>query len=361
VNYLTLAVAGARKTQSIVEACASEEPKRRLVISYTQSAQNDIESRLRRGCKPTQLPTVLGWYAFLLQHWVRPFLPNLFPGRRLGGFNFEGGPRKGAKGFVLAKGADRYLDSSSRAYGQFLSKLSVDVAKASDEAVVDRLEKIYDEIYIDEVQDLTGYDLDIIENLLRSGISVTMVGDLRQSLFSTNFHDPRHPKYRGLGMLDWFTDMKTKGLLDISYSNKTWRSNQAVASFSDSIFDPRHKMPPTMSLQSRVSAHDGVYVVSPTDAAAYRDVYGPVLLRPSKATPTPQNVDVTNFGLAKGATFERVLIYPTKPILDFLDGKSFLAERSAFGLYVATTRAVHSVAFVHPSPSNATVPQWVPA
>jgi superfamily I DNA/RNA helicase len=37
-------------------------------------------------------------------------------------------------------------------------------------AVIHRLENIYNYIYIDEVQDLSGYDLDLIELLFRSKI-----------------------------------------------------------------------------------------------------------------------------------------------------------------------------------------------
>ena len=50
-----------------------------------------------------------------------------------------------------------------------------------------------------------------------------------------------------------------------------------------------------------------------------------------------ENAPAINFGDAKGLTFERVLIYPTKPILAWLKDCK---------LYVAITRAMHSAAFV---------------
>ena len=52
-----------------------------------------------------------------------------------------------------------------------------------------------------------------------------------------------------------------------------------------------------------------------------------------------------NIGVAKGSTFDRVLIFPTNPMRQFLDedpSKLKAPER----LYVAVTRARHSVAFV---------------
>lgn len=60
-----------------------------------------------------------------------------------------------------------------------------------------------------------------------------------------------------------------------------------------------------------------------------------------------ENAPAINFGDAKGLTFERVLIYPTKPILAWLkDCNSKLEPKSRAKLYVAITRAMHSAAFV---------------
>ena len=54
-----------------------------------------------------------------------------------------------------------------------------------------------------------------------------------------------------------------------------------------------------------------------------------------------------NFGDSKGLTFDRVLIYPTKPMLAwFLDHKTELKFQSRSKLYVAITRARHSVGIV---------------
>jgi DNA helicase II / ATP-dependent DNA helicase PcrA len=55
-----------------------------------------------------------------------------------------------------------------------------------------------------------------------------------------------------------------------------------------------------------------------------------------------------NFGMSKGLSFDRVLIYPTVPIIKWLKNcSSDLAATSRSKLYVAITRARHSVAFVY--------------
>lgn len=314
-----MAVAGARKTQSIVDACAGGDPlKRRLVLTYTLTGQRDLERRLRAECEPTAMPDVSGWYSFLLRHWVKPFLPLLYPGRRLGGLNFEGLPLSNERGIVIAKGPERHLDSASRAYKRFLSKLAIEVADAADGTVLTRLQRMYDEIYIDEVQDMTGYDLDVLERLLGTTAKVSMVGDIRQSVFDTNPQDPRLRQFRGLKMLDWFKSHDDAGRLDLSFSSTTYRCKQEIATFSDSIFRDSLDFPPTQSAQTQSSPHDGVFVVAPAQVDAYIDEFNPACLRYWSRTPVPDGVSATNFGVCKGLTHERVLIFPTGPIIDFV-------------------------------------------
>lgn len=71
-----------------------------------------------------------------------------------------------------------------------------------------------------------------------------------------------------------------------------------------------------------------------------------------------------NFGLSKGLTFNRVLIYPTKPMLDWLSGKSKdMKDESLSKFYVAVTRARYSVAFVYKTkrlPTNDIGTKWTP-
>ncbi|MER7433706.1 UvrD-helicase domain-containing protein [Pseudonocardia alni] len=355
MNRAVLAVAGSRKTQSIVDACIdSPGNRRRLVLTYTISAQRDVETRLARACS-AQLPDVTGWYAFLLHHWIRPYLPLLFPDRRLTGLNFTE-----RTGVDYTTGPARYLDGNSRAYKRYLAKLAVDVAAASNGAVIDRLEHMYDEIHVDEVQDLTGYDLEVLEKLFASRIDIHLVGDVRQSTFNTNPQDPKNKKYRDLKMLDWFVHHGKKNTLSVEYSNRTWRSNQIIATFSDTIFPESCDFPPTESLQTRTTTHDGVFVVPTKHVDTYIKAFSPLCLRHSSATRTPDGVQPLNFGVAKGFTCDRVLIFPTTSIADFLNKGKQLTGKSACGLYVATTRAIHSVAFVLDGYRGSTLATWAP-
>jgi DNA helicase-2/ATP-dependent DNA helicase PcrA len=54
-----------------------------------------------------------------------------------------------------------------------------------------------------------------------------------------------------------------------------------------------------------------------------------------------------NYGESKGLGFDRVLIYPTKPILDFILNNKDLDGMSRAKFYVAITRARYSVGIVY--------------
>lgn len=356
MNRLTLAVAGSRKTQSIVDACAQGAPeKRRLVVTFTQTGQAELERRLQTECAPGSVPEVMGWFAFLLRHCVRPYLPLLFQNQQLRGLNFDGKPVGGR----YATGVARYFDAGGGAYRLHLSKLAFEVLKMSRGAAMDRISHIYDEIYIDEVQDLTGCDLHILERLLQAeSMDLHMVGDVRQSVFDTNPQDPNLKKYRGVAMLDWFELYEEKGLLDVSHNVETWRSNQAIADFSDQLFPAEFTFASTISRQVTATGHDGMFAITAADVPSYVDQFQAQPLRESKTTARTSDLPFRNFGKVKGLTFDRVVIYPTAPIAKYLTDGTELKPKTACGLYVAVTRAKYSVAFVLPESKTTGLTPW---
>lgn len=342
-NHLVLAVAGGRKTQSIVQACVDSPSERKiLVLGYTRASQDELVTRINVAAPFKRNVEVMGWYALLLRHLIRPYLPLKYPGHRLTGLNFDGEPAAGR----YAAGAARYLDAQDRAYQLHLSKLALDVMEVSRGAVIDRLQHIYDEIYIDEAQDLGGCDLDILESLFKSTIDVRLVGDMRQALLSTNVRDPRHRKYRFANLIDWFRLHEAGGLLSIEEQPESYRSNQVIADFSDSVFANRGQYSPTVSRSIVSHCHSGLFAVSPIDVPAYRQFFDPLCLRHGANSGGGLDLPYVSFGNAKGRTVPHVLIYPTAGIRSFLNKGTELEGRTACALYIAATRAQHSVAFI---------------
>jgi DNA helicase II / ATP-dependent DNA helicase PcrA len=74
--------------------------------------------------------------------------------------------------------------------------------EATGGQVINRLEALYDEIYIDEFQNLAGYDLEFLDLMFGSKIRVTVVGDPRQKTYSTN-RSRKNKKHLGHAMLTW--------------------------------------------------------------------------------------------------------------------------------------------------------------
>jgi DNA helicase-2/ATP-dependent DNA helicase PcrA len=73
-----------------------------------------------------------------------------------------------------------------------------------------------------------------------------------------------------------------------------------------------------------------------------------VQLRWNKKTKTNPSFPTYNFGESKGQTHERVLIYPTKEMIDWiLNNKSKLENGTRAKFYVALTRARYSSTIIY--------------
>lgn len=353
-NHLALAVAGGRKTQSLIEHCQSLSAERRVaIITFTQNNQQEICHRLAAQAGDRHNLEVMGWYRFLLHHFAKPFLRFKFPKLRVRGFDYEGRP------FRMAKGKDRFMNRSHELYSCELGRLSAELMGTTS-ALLRRLECLYDEILIDEVQDLSGYDWEILDALLESRIEVRMVGDMRQAVLSTNPRGQKNKQYGYAAALKWFRDREASGLLDITYKTKTYRCRPEIATFSDSIFHSSWGFPHTTSENSMVTGHDGVFLIHSQHVNQYVERFQPQCLRHSMGSAKQFSLNFMNFKASKGSTFERVLIAPTAKIEAFLKKNVHLESTSAAAFYVAATRAKQSLAIILDSPGGSELPIWVP-
>lgn len=355
-NHLTLAVAGSGKTRSLIEHCASlPRDRKALVVTYTQTNQAVLSGRLAGITGHISGIVVMGWFTFLLREFARPFLPFMFVNERVRGFNFDGRPHR------MAKGLRRFLDSAGRVYACELGRLAHELVAFSQGALLHRLECMYDEVLIDEVQDLSGYDWEIIDLLLGSTVEVRMVGDIRQSVLSTNPRSSKNKKYAYAEAVRWFREREARGALSISKEATTWRCHPDIAKFSDTIFDPSWGFPKTKSMNTTVTGHDGMFLLRHEHVHEYVERFRPRCLRASANSGKALDLDYMNFGLAKGTSFERVLIVATAPITKFVQAGTCLDPIPAAKFYVAVTRAAQSVVIVVDEPGESMLPYWNPA
>ncbi|MGN0517191.1 MAG: hypothetical protein ACI4II_00525 [Acutalibacteraceae bacterium] len=97
--------------------------------------------------------------------------------------------------------------------------------------------------------------------------------------------------------------------------------------------------------------------MSPSDVDAYLSIYQPMQLRDTRKTSVNSMYPVMNLGECKGLTFERVLIYPTSKMIDWvLDHSKEMKPQSKSKFYVGITRAKHSVAIVFNNKKGITLP-----
>lgn len=354
-NHLTLAVAGSGKTQGIVDACCSlPSCERVLVLTYTTINQDALRSRISAGSGMCGNVEVMGWFSFLIAHFVRPFVPFLYPGKRVRGFDFESQPQQ----YTRTEECSRYFNSADQVRRVHLAQLATRVEDASGNAATKRLARLYARIHIDEVQDLSEYDLEVLDMLLGSSIPIDIVGDVRQAVIATNERGRKNKCYMYMGIWNWFLAAEQAGKLTITQQAETWRCRPEIAAFADSLFDESCGFDTTVSRNLVETCHDGVFLVRVADVPEYLATYQPLFLRHSANSARNEPYLFMNFRLSKGLTRERVLIWPTASIRKMITDGVALEKRAAPELYVAVTRAQQSVAFVMDKAGHSTIPFW---
>ncbi|WP_338133727.1 hypothetical protein [Corynebacterium bovis] len=292
-----------------------------------------------------------------MDHVVRPYLPLVFPGQRMTGFIFDPGPEKEKFRTKKKDHRRRYFSDSGLVYKDNLEELAAKVMVEAGGLVEYRLGRIYDEIIFDEVQDISRSGLDVMECLLKQrAVQCLLVGDSRQSVLDSGLASRKNRAADRQKLIDWYRQFQNDGHLTIQEECETYRFNQKIAKFSDSIFPKELGFCPTVSrMKERDSgeSHEGVFLVSKEDLDAYYEEFTPKVLRHSRSSWGGQDIlDPINFGVSKGRTYPRVMILASKPIQDFCLSNKVLKGKSACGFYVAVTRARHSVAIVVNKPRS---------
>ena len=350
-NKLIVAAAGAGKTTFLVNEALKIKEERVLITTYTQANEAEIRKKIIEvnQCIPPNI-IVQTWFSFLLQHGVRPFQGGLFEKEITGLIlvNSQSGLKYYFKGkpiyFSEEKEFERhYFTKDTKIYSDKISKFVVRCNSNSAGAVIERLCKIYSHIFIDEVQDLAGYDLELLKLLFKASSNTLLVGDPRQGTYSTN-SSAKNKQFKKSAIINFFEEDSLGIETDTTSLTTNYRCNELICNLSNKLFTD---LPPTTSGNNVTTTHDGVFLVRETDIDEYLKTYSPVQLRENVKTEVNSNYRVMNFGESKGLSFDRVLIYPTNPILKWLaDNDSELAPTSRSKLYVALTRARHSVAII---------------
>ncbi|USI86609.1 AAA family ATPase [Acinetobacter johnsonii] len=361
-KQLLIACAGAGKTTKIVNESIqlTNNGKKILIITYTHSNQKELIQKFieLKGTR-RDLFIVKGWYSFLLEDIIRPYQQCIIPKRIKGIYLNSQNPHK-RNGYTISGRAERignkynpnhFLTTKHHAHTEFISKLACRVISESKVNISERLQSIYDRIYLDETQDFAGWDFDLFKHLVKSKkLEIHAVGDFRQTIYHTS-SSPKNP-FESSDKLIAYKKMGFK----IQDLNECWRSIEPICEFADSIHLGQGYTPTISKIGNQnTPPHNSVVYISPDHIDNYVRQFDPLILRYSSGSGKilEKYQKLMTFGESKGLTADHVLVQPTQPILNFLKG-----EVNPFGdssisqnkFYVAVTRARYSVAFIVSDP-----------
>lgn len=344
------AAAGSGKTTYLARLAAAHTDGHVLLTTFTDENADEIRRVLLReeGHIPENVD-IAPWYTFVLRDGVRPFQGAI----NLGNEEISGIKLVNAASALRTRKGDlqhyvfRQSDGRLCVYSDKVSELALFIDEAAKGGVFDRLSRLYSMICVDEVQDMSGYDLEFIAAMIGKVRDVRFAGDLRQATYRTS-NVAKNKQYREEGFGQFLLDRRLECFIDTETLRTCHRCPQEVVDLADALY-PRFPSTASSAAAHPDESHTGVFLVKESDVAVYNKRYDTACLVYDKRTKVPPGITAQNMGAVKGRTFDRVLLFPTKKMKDWLfDHNTRLEPAPRAKLYVAITRARLSVAFVIP-------------
>lgn len=219
---IILAVAGSGKTTHIVNSLDMD--KRSLLITYTENNYKNLKDKIIRkfGYFPENI-TLYSYFTFLYRFCYRPFLWMETNGK---GISWEYPPFNRQ---FNSRQKRYYFDSHNRIYHNRLAKLLE--ASGVLSLINQRIEKYFDNLFIDEVQDFAGHDFNLLKNIVKSKLDILFVGDFYQHTFDTS-RDGNVNKNLHVDLKSFIKRLTDMGLtIDCETLQKSYRCSPTVCSF----------------------------------------------------------------------------------------------------------------------------------
>ncbi|MBE0392184.1 AAA family ATPase [Flavobacterium sp. PL002] len=218
---VVFAVAGSGKTKLIIDEL--DEHKKSVVITYTTSNFENLKERIIKkfGYFPPNIK-IYTYFTFLYSFCYKPFCNDLMKTK---GINYFQQPNQYSK-----KGTrDHYVDKSDKLFFSRISKLIIEYNVIDD--VVARIDKYFDNIFIDEIQDFASNDFNFIVALSATKTNLIYVGDFYQHTFDTS-RDGTTRKSLHENYAKYQKEFQSGGIsVDISTLIKSWRCNTTICQY----------------------------------------------------------------------------------------------------------------------------------
>ena len=180
---IILAVAGSGKTTEIINQL--NEDSRFMIVTYTNNNYDNLRKCIIRrfGYFPTNI-TLISFFSFFYSFCYKPFLSSKFKTK---GINYRENPNRYELMVDRQTGKINlkyYIDRNRFIYSNRISKLLIEVDLI--EEVKSRLEKYFDYLFIDEVQDIAGNDFNFLMEISSATVNMLFVGDYFQHTYDTS-------------------------------------------------------------------------------------------------------------------------------------------------------------------------------
>lgn len=328
------AVAGSGKTTKIIESI--DPQKRNLILTYTETNQNTIRAKLidKFGYIP-ESTFIFGVFEFLYSFCLVPYL-----GKRPKGINFDYETQ--------GKIDNNSIDTTGRIIQNQLSKSLMRgelIYKKNnipfDNSYLERIDKFFDCIYVDECQDFSSDDFDWLLSLSNLNAEVSLLGDFYQKTFSTS---RRGNKGKGVhsNFDNWIKVISDSGFeIDLSSLSKSYRCPKIVCDFivEKLSIEISSQLEEKYSAQiTLIDSQDKIESIMTDDNVMklfYQKSYD-------------YDCKSQNWGDSKGSEYDNVCVVlnPTTYKLFAADRLNELASQTKSKFYVACTRTRGNLYFV---------------
>jgi superfamily I DNA/RNA helicase len=172
------AVAGSGKTTHIINKLTLD--KRFLIITYTTNNILTLRNGIIRkfGYFPDNIK-LQSYFGFLHSFCFKPILSDKVKSK---GINWNQPPEFTLR--LKRTDAKFYLDKNRRLYHNRIAKFCETQNILSD--INSRIEKYYDCLYMDEIQDFAGHDFNLLKSITKVKCEILFVGDFYQHTFDTS-------------------------------------------------------------------------------------------------------------------------------------------------------------------------------
>lgn len=320
---VVFAVAGSGKTSAIINSL--DESKRTLILTYTNANYENIRIRIldKFGYWPKNI-TLETYFVFLYGFCAQPFIQKKLD---LNGLVFSPPTNK----YARSDSIEHYFNSHNKAYSNRLAKFLIETELT--EKINSRLEKYFEYVCIDEIQDFAANDFNFLIELFKSNVSFLCVGDFYQHTFDTgsdgqtniNLHK-NFDKYK--------KNFSKAGLLvDTTTLSKSFRCPEEVCNFVSDNLD--------ISISSNKKSKGSVEILS--DARSLELIYkDDNVVKLFWDSSYKYQCRSNNWGKSKGIdSYEDVCVILTGTASTAYDKRELakMSDISKSKLYVACTRA----------------------